>query len=132
MAIGPLMAAPVIIVNATFKIVQHDLVPALPFWFFEPDGVTPLDLTLATGVEIVVTTKQADTATIATAAKFRKPCVLLDKPNGHGEYQWSATDTDVPGAFSYQFKILWPGSPPKAQTVPVDSYLDLLVLDDLT
>jgi len=126
------MAGPVVIVNDTFKIVQHDLIPALPFWFFQADGVTPLDITNATGVDIVVAAKQVPTGVVATAAKFRKPCVILDAEGGHGEYQWSANDTDTAGAFSYQFKILWPGTTAKPQTVPVDNYLDLLIIDDLT
>jgi len=126
------MAGPVVvtIVNKPFKIVQHDLRPYLPFWFFEPDGTTPFDITDAEGVDIVVAPKQAPTAEVVLPAKFRKPCVILDPLTGHGEYRWSDDDTDTSGSWSYQFKLLWPDSEP--QTIPVDSYLDLSILDDLT
>lgn len=126
MAVGP-----VVIVNETFKIGQNDLRPYLPFWFFEPDGVTPLDISGAT-VEIVVAPKQSATAEVVAPAKFRKACAIIDAPGGAGEYRWSADDTDTPGDFSYQFKILWPGTTTEPQTVPVDYYLDLLITDDLT
>ena len=125
------MAGPVVIVNDVFEIVQHDLRPYLPFWFYQADGVTPLDITGVT-VEIVVATKQLPSATVATAAKFRKECDILDAEGGHGEYRWSDPDTAVAGAFSYQFKLLWPGGTVEPQTVPVNSYLDLLIYDDLT
>jgi len=126
------MAGPVVIVNEVFKIVQHDLRPYLPFTLYEADGVSPLVLPEDATVEIVVAAKQAATAEIATAAKFRKPCVMLDLAAGEGEYRWSSGDTANSGSFSYQFKILWPGTTTEPQTVPVDSYLDLLILDDLT
>ena len=57
---------------------------------------------------------------------------MLDLAAGEGEYRWSSGDTANSGSFSYQFKILWPGTTTEPQTVPVDSYLDLLILDDLT
>jgi hypothetical protein len=126
------VAGPVIITNKPFKIVQHDLRPYLPFWFLQADGETPLDITGATVEIVVATVQKATDAPRVTAAKFRKECDILDALQGHGEYRWEGNDTDTAGPFSYQFKILWPGTVEEPQTVPVDYYLDLIVLDDLT
>lgn len=127
------MAGPVVvIVNEVFKIGQHDLRPYLPFTLYESDGTTPLVLPPDATVDIVVAAKQTPEASVATAAKFRKECVMLDLDTGEGEYRWETGDTATAGSFSYQFKIMWPGTTTEPQTVPIDSYLDLLILDDLT
>jgi hypothetical protein len=101
---------------------QGDLRPNLPFQLFQADGVTPLDVSTATSVSIVVRAKGG-------ALKFKAECDLTDAAEGEGIYDWVEGDTDTAGAFEYEFEILWnDGSP---QTVPVDKYLDLTIVDDI-
>lgn len=113
-----------------FRIKQNDTLPNLPFQIFKPDGTTPQDLTDATSVNIVVRTKGAAPN---AAPAFKKPCTLLDQAvaenEGWGFYDWVAADTAVAGNFEYEFEIVW--SDGEIQTVPVDSYLDLVIVDDI-
>lgn len=109
-----------------FKIKRHDLRPYLPAQFFKPDGTTPLPLSAAVAVYFIVRSK---TAATDAAPLLRKPCVITDAVNGLVEYRWAVGDTDLSGNFNYEFEIMWPNAEP--QTIPADSYLDLIVLDDL-
>lgn len=108
-----------------FRIKQGDTLPNLPFQIFEPDGVTPTNLTGAT-VNMVVRTKPG---TNATPVLFKKPCTLTSAALGQGVYDWDDGDTDVGGNFEYEFEITWPDT--NVQTVPVDTYLDLVIVDDI-
>lgn len=105
-----------------FTIKQNDLRPNLPFQLFQADGVTPLNLTAATSVSLAVRSKGG-------AVKFKKACTLVTPASGLGYYDWADDDTDTAGQFEYEFEILWnDGSP---QTVPVDKYLELTIVDDI-
>lgn len=108
-----------------FRIKQGDTVPNIPFQVFEPDGVTPANLTGAT-VRIVVRTKGGSNA---TPPLFKKPCVLTTPADGIGHYDWDEGDTDIGGNFEYEFEITFGDG--NIQTVPVDSYLDLVIVDDI-
>lgn len=72
---------------------------------------------------------QAGSNNVNAAPLFKSTCVITDAPNGRIEYRWAGTDTSVNGQFSYEFEILWPNA--EVQTVPADSYLTLVVVDDL-
>jgi len=109
-----------------FLIKRHDLRPYLPVEFFEPDGVTPLDVSDADEINMVC---RAKNATSEAPPKFKKPVFMIDATIGDGEYRWSGNDTDTSGTFNYEFEILWPGGIP--QTFPADSYFELVVADDL-
>jgi hypothetical protein len=106
-----------------FTIKQGDTLPNLPFQFFKPDKVTPLDLTNITTVSIVIRTK--DTLTLL----FKKPCTISSAVDGKGYYDWDTGDTDSVGAFQYEFEIHWASG--DIQTIPVDTYFDLVVIDDI-
>lgn len=106
-----------------FKIKQNDTLPNLPFQIFEPDGSTPLDLTNADDVFLCVRT------TATSEELFKNRVVIDDASNGICYYAWSAADTRTPGNYQYEFEIQW--SDGNIQTVPVDTYLDLVIIDDV-
>jgi hypothetical protein len=105
-----------------FVIKENDTLPNLPFQLFGPDNL-PLDLSAATSVSIAVRGK--DTGTLL----FKKVCDIVDEENGLGEYDWDAEDTALPGAYSYELEILW--NTGDIQTIPADTYFDLLIVDDI-
>lgn len=106
-----------------FIIKQGDLRPNLPFQIFEADEVTPLDLTTATSVSIVVR-KKGDTVVL-----FKDTCDLTNAAQGLGVYDWKVGDTAEAGQMEYEFEILWQDGSP--QTVPVDRYLEMTIVDDI-
>lgn len=106
-----------------FTIKRHDRRPYLQFQLFEADGVTPLDTTAAIEINFVCRAKGSPDM------KFKSPVSMLDALSGRGEYQWAATDTDTAGDFEYEFEIAWPNAEP--QTIPADSYLSLVVVEDI-
>jgi hypothetical protein len=109
-----------------FMIKRGDLRPNLPFQLLHSDGVTPLDLTSVISVSLVLASKPNQTS---APFAFKKACVIADAPNGNGYYEWASGDTNIEGAYQYEFEIIWADSDP--QTVPVDSYFDLIIVDDL-
>ena len=112
-----------------FKIKQNDTLPVLPFTIFQPDGVTPQDLTEVTTINIVVRVKGG---TNASPVIFKKPCVKETQSGGtigKGHFKFVAADTANPGNFEYEFELVW--SDGDIQTVPVEGYLDLVIIDDI-
>lgn len=108
-----------------FVMKRGDRRPYIPFQFFEPDGVTPLDVTGATVINIVVRLKGADPA---SAPVIKAPVTMSDAPNGIGEYRWAVGDTDTADNYEYEFEITWPNAEP--QTIPQDSFFDLVIIAD--
>jgi hypothetical protein len=106
-----------------FKMKQGDTRPNLPFQMFQPDKVTPLSLAAATSVSIAVRPKNDVTMT------FKKACVITDVDLGTGYYDWDVGDTAIAGNFQYEFEIVWNNG--DIQTVPVDGYFDLVIVDDI-
>jgi hypothetical protein len=106
-----------------FKMKRHDTLPNLPFQIFEPDGTTPLDLANATDVYLAVRYKRDLTVL------FKNRTVIDDEVNGIGHYSWSGADTIEEGEYQYEFEIQWADG--NIQTVPVDSYLDLIIISDI-
>lgn len=105
-----------------FLLKQHDLKPRLNFQFFQPDGTTPLNLTTATSVSIVLKMKGG--------SFIAKRAVTIQTPaTGICYYDWTLTDTDVAGTLQYEFEIIWNDGDP--QTVPVDTYLEATITADL-
>lgn len=106
-----------------FKIKQGDTRPNLPFQIFQPDQVTPLDLSAVDTISIVVRPKSGGVMT------FKKECTITDVALGKGIYDWETGDTATVGDFQYELEILWVNG--DVQTVPVDGYFDLVVVDDI-
>lgn len=106
-----------------FVIKQNDTLPRLPFQIFQPDGITPLDLTNATTIYICVRNR------VTPDVNFKQRAVIADRTRGIGYYAWTAEDTEFPGEYQYEFEIVWADL--NVQTVPVDGYLDLVIVDDI-
>lgn len=104
---------------------RGDRRPYLPFQFFEPDKVTPLDVSGALVINIVVRVKGADPA---DPPVFKSPVTMTDEVQGIGDYRWAAGDTDVEGNYEYEFEITWPNAEP--QTIPQDSFFALTIIAD--
>lgn len=63
------------------------------------------------------------------AVVVKRPATIVDVASGAIEYHWQASDTAEAGEFEYEFEILWPGAEP--QTVPVDGYYLLTIIEDI-
>ena len=106
-----------------FTMKQNDTRPNLPVQFFQADGTTPLDLTTATSVSIVIRQKGQQ------AVKLKRAITITDAAGGEGEFDWQTGDTDTVGDFEYEFEILWNNG--DIQTVPAFGYLELSIIDDI-
>lgn len=105
-----------------FRIKQNDTLPYLSFQIFEPDGSTPLDVTNAREINLCVRHRGGEVI-------LKNPCVVVNAEQGLCQYIWSAADTRTAGVFQYEFEITWGDG--NIQTVPVDSYLELIIVDDI-
>jgi hypothetical protein len=103
-----------------FTIKQNDTKPALIAILQELDG-TPIDLTSATGIEIVVKSAEG-------AFQWKKTATFVDKPEGQVQYTWESADTAAAGTYNAEFEITWPDG---IQTVPNDNYFQIIVVEDL-
>lgn len=106
-----------------FVIKKNDTRPYLQAQFFQPDGVTPLVLSAATNVYIIVSVNPSG------APVFRKACLITSAASGIVEYRWVAGDTATSGSYKYEFEINWNDG--TKQTIPADTYFDLSIVDDL-
>lgn len=106
-----------------FQIKQGDTLPNIYFKFYEADGTTPLDLTAATNVRIVIRNKASK------ALLFKKVCTIDDALNGEGYYDWTTGDTSAFGNYEFEFEITWNSG--DIQTIPVSGYFDLVIVDDV-
>jgi hypothetical protein len=109
-----------------FKIKRNDRRPYLDAQFFQPDGITPLNISSASKVSMVCRLKGTG---VDDPPKFKADCIVVDAALGRVQYRWSATDTDTPGTFEYEFEISWTGG--ELQTLPQDGYFSLIILDDV-
>lgn len=107
-----------------FIMKRGDLRPNLPFQIFQADGETPLDLTTVESISLAMRHKAGD-----PPLDFKKECVIADAENGLGYYEWVDGDTDTAGEYEYEFEIIWSDGDP--QTVPVDSYFELVIIQDV-
>lgn len=108
-----------------FLIKQGDLRPNLRAQLFQADGVTPLNITAALTVTLIL----REEGPITGPPKLRAEMNIIDAVNGIIEYDWVSGDTADEGDYQYEFEIGWSNGDP--QTVPVDSYFTLTVVADL-
>ncbi len=108
-----------------FTIKQGDSAPNLEAQLLNADA-TPIDLTAADGVNLIVKLK---TAADTDPPLFDKPCDITDAANGWVEYDWVVADTATIGVFNGEFEIDWGAA--GLQTVPNDKYFDIVVVADL-
>ena len=109
-----------------FAIKRNDRRPYLEAQFFQPDGVTPLNITAALGIQMVMRLKGTK---INDAPKIKAPCLVINALEGKVQYRWEDGDTDTPGMFEYEFEIEWVGG--ELQTLPQNGYFLLQILDDV-
>jgi hypothetical protein len=106
-----------------FQIKQNDRRPYLEFQLLEPDGTTPLDVSGADEITFIMRKEGSGVADVNAA------CTEVDWSLGQGVYEWQDGDTAVTGSYQAEWEIVWPGD--ERQTVPVDSYYSVIVIDDL-
>lgn len=99
-----------------FTIKENDLQPWLRATLVQADG-TPIDLTGAT-VRFVMQQQDAPTLKVDAGA------VIVDATKGVVEYRWAIGDTDTPGNYRAEFKVILPGS---RLTVPNAEYITVRV-----
>ena len=106
-----------------FQIKQNDRRPYLEFQLLEADGTTPLDVSGADQVTFIMRKSGSEEPEVNAA------CTEIDWVLGQGLYEWAEGDTQEVGTFQAEWEILWPGD--ERQTVPVDTYYSVIVIDDL-
>jgi hypothetical protein len=89
-------------------------------------GEAPINLTTATGVKFImrdVNLSDDDPPKVDSAM------TITDAVNGIVSYTFTTTDTDTSGTYNVEFQITW--SDGGIETIPNNSYLQLIVYDDL-
>jgi hypothetical protein len=103
---------------------QHDLKPDLRVRLL--DEATPVDLTNATSVHMVMSSRR-------TGVVIDAPMTILDQTDpdtlGVVVYAWSPGDTDTTGEFQAEFRVTWPSA--RQQTFPASSYLTVVIQKEL-
>ena len=102
--------------GAVFVIKQNDRQPYLYATLLQADGA-PVDLTGAT-VKFVMQKQDG------TALKVNADAIIINAPEGTVEYRWAAGDTDTPGNYRAEFKVLFAGS---QMTVPNAEYITVRI-----
>lgn len=104
-----------------FAIKQHDRRPYLTGTIKQPNG-SPMNLSGVTAAYLIIR------KTGSNSVLLRKPVIFTDPANGRFQYVWETGDTDSPGTYDAEIELQWGAEP---QTVPVDSYYRIIVVDDL-
>ena len=82
----------------------------------------PIDLT---GATVVFNMADMDSDVVVNGGA----CTITDEENGGVQYQWSAADTDVAGAFRGEFKVTY--SSGEIETFPNNGYIRVTIVSDL-
>lgn len=100
---------------ADFTIKRNDTRPVLEVQLTDTvNGVTtPIDLTAATGVKLLMRTQGGQTGTAVNSA-----CTFIDRPTGWIRYTWISADTATAGLYWAEFQITWTDG--GVETVPND------------
>lgn len=85
--------------NGTAVMCQGDTDPPLVFQLVDRDG--PIDLTGCDVLLTLVTHGRDSTTAVDHAA-----CVVTDAATGTGQYNWATGDTDAPGYYDGQLKVV--------------------------
>lgn len=104
---------------ADFTIKRNDTAPPIVVVLSDAEG--PIDLTNAEAIHIYL---RSDTRLVKTAAMD-----VVDVTAGKARYVWQSGDLSEANEYKMEFEINWEDG--TVQTVPNDSYLELLVVEDL-
>ena len=104
-----------------FHIKQGDLLPTLDAIIRDADGVA-IPLTTAVSVTFWMR-RRGDLETVPkvddAAGSF------VDAAAGHVRYAWLLGDTDAPGTYDAEFRVVWPGDRP--QTFPSNGHFAVVI-----
>lgn len=110
---------------ADFTFKRNDRLPKLRATLQQGSPATPIDLTTAVSVKLIL----KDSTNMAGAAKVNAACTLVTPSSGIVEYAWAAGDTDTSGTYNGEFEITW--STGITETVPNTGYFTVTIVDDL-
>lgn len=108
--------------NPTFFIKQNDTSPSLDV-ALQDDRGRPVDISGATVVFHMRNT--ADDSVKITSGVV----TILSSTLGQVRYGWSAANTDTAGNFEAEFQVTFSGG--GIQTFPSDTYIDVIITDDV-
>lgn len=113
-----------------FLIKQGDRRPYITGQILLSDEVTPLNLSTATSLSIVMRKKgSTSTTTLAPTPYLKSLMTITNASLGQWSYAWQAGDTREAGSYDMEIEILWSGA--EAQTVPVLGYYEVIIVDDI-
>lgn len=104
-----------------FKIPQNDTYPNFSGTLVHGNN-KPIDLTDCT---VMFTMSDIKTR----QRKIHAEAIITDAINGKVEYAWRPGDTDTPGDYHGNFKILYPTT--KQQTVPNEWYVNIQIIPEI-
>jgi len=106
-----------------FLIKQNDSLPVLYTTLTDTEG-NPIDLTTASGVQFVMSPEATSETTVNAEA------VVAGSPlDGNVQYEWSAGDTAVDGAYVASFVVIYPEG---RQTYPSQDFINILIQPGVT
>ncbi len=107
-----------------FYLKQNDLRPDLKVRLL--DETDPVDLTNATGVRILMSSRK-------TGLKVNAAMTIADQTieatKGVVSYAWAPGDTDIAGDYQAEFQVTWPTGKP--QTFPARGHVTVTIEKDL-
>lgn len=87
------------------------------------NGSTPLDLTAASGVRLIVKLPGA------VAAKVDAAMTIVSAAAGSVSYQWQTADTDTAGRYEMEIEVTWNNG--RRRTIPTPGKDELVIESDL-
>ena len=108
--------------HADFSITQNDTSPAIEAFLKDDDGV---NVSLV-GATVTFSMRVAPSGAVKVN---KQSCSLVDDGNGEIKYQRVAADTDTADTYEAEFEVVYSGG--LVETFPNDSYINVVVKDDV-
>jgi hypothetical protein len=105
-----------------YTIKRGDTDPAFATVFYS--GTTPVDLSAATAVRIIVRLPGAASPKVNAAMTIVSPAT-----SGAVTYQWQTADTDTAGRYEMEYEITW--NTGRHRTIPTPGKDELVIESDL-
>jgi len=112
--------------NLVFEIKRGDLAPIFRAQCIDGSTGNAVDLTSATSIKLLI---KDDTNTLIVNSLMTKEDQTQAATKGFVRYAWTTGDTDQSGVFRGEVEVTW--SDGKPQTFPRDSYVRVIIYDDL-